>query len=801
MTLHVLKAGQKSRMALLAICCAGLLACSSPTEKANSYYQKGLALMAQGDLLKARLELQNALQIKPDLTGAWFALAQIAEQQGDWEKLFGLLNKVVDRDPRHLEAQIKLGRMLLAAGRLDKALLASDAAFALAPNNAEVLGLRAGVLYKRDDIPGAVLQANAALALNPNNIDALVVLATERLVANDGAKAVEYLDRGLRVNEKNIALQLIKVQAFDALAQTDSAEAVFRKLIALYPETRALRQALAQFYLQHGRTDEAEAEYRAIAAENPAEVQARLDVVRFIGTSKGPKAALQHLQELIASDAGNNQLNFALVAMLQSQGDQAAAETLLRTIIERSANSPDAIKAKGLLAGALLSRGDKSAAQALISEVLAGDKRNEEGLLLKASLEIDEQRIDQAIADLRTILRDAPNSPRALLLQAKAYELSGAFALAQESYLQAYTAGKPATHFAVAYAEFLLQRGQVARAEALATEILQVEPQHVPALRLLAQARINQSNWLGAQAVADDVSKLAGQEEVAEQIRGTLFAARKEYAQSIAAFRRAYEAAPLEVQSMVALARAYVTAGKAPEAMAFLTSVIKANPDNISALLLLGELQVAQADDVAAAQSFQTVIELQPQRAVGYINLANVRVRAGLNAQAQQIIEQGLLRAPGNFELLMARAGIFEVSGRFSEAITAYEGLLKDNAGADMVVNNLASLLSEHGTDQASLLRAYTLAQRFSRSDVAHFKDTLGWASYRLGKLEEALALVASAAKQAPEQPVFRYHLGMIYAAQHKNEQARKELEKALLLAQEHAFANAERAREALSRL
>ncbi|VVN99465.1 tetratricopeptide repeat protein [Pseudomonas fluorescens] len=48
------------------------------------------------------------------------------EQLGDWKKQFGLLNKVVDHDPQHLEVQVKLGRMPLAAGRLDQALAPSD---------------------------------------------------------------------------------------------------------------------------------------------------------------------------------------------------------------------------------------------------------------------------------------------------------------------------------------------------------------------------------------------------------------------------------------------------------------------------------------------------------------------------------------------------------------------------------------------------------------------------------------------------------------------------------------------------
>ena len=793
--------GRTVRSALLAICCVTLLACSAPTEKANSYYQKGLALLAQGDLLKARIELQNALQIKPDHTAALFALAQIAEQQGDWQQLIRLLSKVVDHEPRHLEAQVKLGRMLLAAGRIDQARAAIDAAFDIAPENADVLGLRAGLLYKLDDIPGALLQAHAALALNPSNIDGLVVLMTERLAVNAGPQALEYLDRALRVSDKHLALQLINPQVVDALAQADSGEAVLSRLIAFYPEMRALRPALAQFYQLHGRADAAEVEYRTIAAEHPSEVQLRLDLVRFVATSRGPKAAQQLLRELIASDAANSELNFALVTMLQAQGDQQAAEALLRSIMERSGSSPDGIKAKALLAGVLFSNGSKEAVQALLREVLAGDKRNEEGLLLKARLAIDEHQIDQAIADIRSILHDSPNSPRALLLQARAYEVSGAFALAQESYLRAYEAGRPAAQFAQAYAEFLLRRGQAARAESVANGILRLEPLYAPALRLLAQAQISQGDWVGAQKVAEQLSALAEQQVLAEQVRGELFAARKEYAQSIAAFRRAYAAAPLEVQSMVALARAYVTAGKAPEAIAFLNSVVKNDPENISALLILGELQVAKGDSAAAARSFQTVIELQPQQAQGYLNLAGVKVRAGHGAEAQQIVEQGLLKAPGNFSLRMARADTFALSGDFAEAIRQYQTLLDDHPDAGEAVNSLARLLSEDVTNQASLARAYKLAERFRGSDVATYKDTLGWAGYRLGKFDEAAKLLASAVKQAPEQAVLRYHLGMIYAAQNKPQQARKELEKALELAQGADFAQLDAVREALLKL
>lgn len=780
-----------TRAALLALVFIALGACSSPTETANKYYQKGMALMEQGDLVKARIELKNALQIRPRLTKATFALAQIAEQQGDWAGLFSLLNTVLDQQPQHLQAQIKLGRMLLSTDQLAKAKMASDAALALDANNPEVLGLRAGLLYKQGDTLAAVAHAQAALAIEPSNIDALVVLATERVAANDAEKAIEYLDRSLRGSGRSMALQLIKAPALAFLEREDSFEPVFHRLIALYPQDRALRHVLARFYLAHNRTDDAEAEYRAIAAESPQDIQAGLDVVRFMGENKTAADAVEYLQGLVVIAGNNNELSFVLADMQRAQGDSRAAEAVLRAIMARSGDGFDGSKAKGLLAGVLLSKGDQAAAQVLINEVLAEDSRNEEGLLLKASLEIDAHQFDGAILDLRTILHDSPRSARALLLLAKAHELAGALELAQESYLSAYEAGKPAPQFAGAYVEFLLQRTQFVRAEIIALQMLQVKSQHVPALKLLAQARIGQGDWSGAQAVADELGQLAGQEAAAEQIRGGIFVARNDYPAAITAFRLAYAAAPLDMPAIESLTRTLVLADRTPEAIEFLHSRLKESPQNAAVYLLLGDVQATNEDSAAAALALKQFIILQPLDAGGYANLARVNVGAGRFSEAQQVLDQGLARIPENFQLLLAKASTVESSGHFSEAINAYEGLLKAYPASDVVIDNLARLLSEHSTDREGLVRAYELAQRFRLSHVARFKGTLGWASYRVGKVEEGVALLKEAIRQAPEQPVFHYRLAMCYLALNNQAQARKALETALELSQGVGFPEA----------
>lgn len=786
---------------LVTACVIGLAACSSPTEKANKFYGKGTVFLQQGELDKARIEFQNALQIKEDMTSAWFGLAQVAERKGEWDKMFGFLNKVVDWDPQHLQANIKLGRLLLAAGKLDKALAISDTTMALAKDNAEVLALRAAVLYKLDDRKGAVDLANAALAKEPNNIDALVVLATERLAAKDAGKAIEYLDRSLEVDEKNIALQLIKIQALDALVKLDSAEEVFRKLIAMYPDIRALRHILAQFYLSHGRKDAAEAEYRAVATENSTDVTARLDLVRFVNAVNGQKAAMQELEGMIAKDPSSNDLKFALASMYLAQNSRKAAEAIFQSIIQKAGDNQDGIRARGLLAASFLAGGDKKAAQVLINEVLAKDQRNEQGLLLKASLAMDERQFDQAIADLRSILRDVPDSARALLMLAKVHDLAGSPELAQEHYLKAFQASKQTAAFGMAYGEFLLRRNQPARAEGVAEDILRTAPGNVPAMKLLAQARIGRGDWVGAQAVADDLRKLGDQGQAAEQIHGVVFAARKNYAESIAAFKRAFDAAPLEVQPLVALVRTYLQAGKTDEAIKFLNSVVQASPGNIGARMLQGQLYADGGNKAAAAQAYQAVISQQPKNPAGHVGMANMHLRAGEYAEAEQAVAQGLAAVPGDFSLRLTRAGIYEMSGRFDEAIKLYEELLKERPNADVLANNLASLLTDHRTDKASLARAHGLAQRFKRSEIPQFQDTLGWISYKQGKADEAVQLIGDASKKLPDLPEFRYHLGMSYLAINKKDEARKELEKALSLGDGKNFIGVEQAKQALKGL
>lgn len=778
----------------------GLVACSSPEEKVASFAKKGQSYLQAADLVKARLEFQNALQIAPNNVPSLFGLAEIAERSSDWNRAYGLLSKVVELDPQNLAAQLKLGKLLLAAGQVDKALSVSEAASKIKPDAADVLALRSAVMFKLGDRKAAVDLANQALGHDDKQVDALVVLASDSLLGGEGDGALKYLDRALVNNERDIALQLIKVQALEKMGRLDDAEAIFRKLIGFYPDNKVLRHMLAQFFVMHGKPEKAEATYRDTVKAHPADAEAKLDLVRFLGQTKGQDAAAKELQDLIKAEPKASELKLMLASLRQQQKRRDEARTLWREVMDDADKDPVGLKAQAALAGDLLASGQKPEANKLIAQVLEADARNEPALLLRAGVALDERRLDDAVGDLRTILRDTPSSAQAHAMLGLALEMQGSRDLAQEEYARGAQEGKFAPIYAMPYAEFLMRAGKPRLVEPALRETLQVAPTYLPAYQLLAQSYLNVGDLVSAQKVADLVAKLDNQQVAANQLQGEVAAARRQFDSSIAAYRKAYQLAPDETQPMVALVGSYLRAGKLKEAQSFLQSVLAASPDNLDARLLQARLLAQSGDVPGARQDYDAVLARQPKNTTAWLGLANLQIVAGQLDEADATMQQAIKQAPEDFSLRLARASLMEQRGKSEEAIKMYEQLLKERPNAQVVINNLASLLAETRTTEADFKRAYELAQGLRASTVPQFKDTVGWASYRVGRYAEAAGPLRDAAQAMPGLPVTQFHLGMNLLAQGNKEGARKALQQALDLAAKGApFAQVDDAKKALA--
>lgn len=791
-----------TRMKLLAalLLATQLLACSTPEEKAQKYYKKGMELL-ESSPEKAKLEFQNALQIKKNMAPAMYGLALVAERKADWKGAFGALNAVLEIEPQHIDALVKSGQILLAGNRLDIATERANKALAVNPNYPPALNLHAAIQLKLNNSKEAIEYANKALSLDPKNQDALLVLASERMTAKDQEKALELLDKAIAINEKNMAVHIFRISVLDGAGRIDEADKGFQHMIRVASNPVSIRRSYAEFLAQHNRMTEAEQQLMEIVRGDPKSLEAKINLVKFVAATQGAAKGREKLETFAKAEPENYDLAFALVDYYRGQKDAAAEDRQLQHIIDLAGDSASGYKAKSMLAYKLLALGKRDEANKLIADVLENDQSNQQALLLRAGQQVDAKNYDAAIIDLRTVLRDSPNNYSAAFMLASAHERAGSPELAEEHYLKAFQNSKHASRYGMAYAEFLLRRKHADRAEKVLEDTLNANPRDVQIIRALAQFKLQRGDQIGAQALADKAKLADKSSPVADQIQGAISLSKNDLSASIDAFKRAHQAAPNEGQPVVAVVRSYMQAGKKTEALGFIDSVLKKNPNHMDAWLLKGQLFAATGEMAKSLQVYSDLIRHLPNNPVGYQQLAMAQQLNKDMSAAEQTLQQGLAVAPKDFGLKLIQAGLYENQGKVEDAIKVYEESITIRPDSQVAINNLASMLAENRTDQVSLKRAYELATTLKDSKIPQFLDTYGWACYKVGQFAEAEAALKEVVKTMPDSPIYQYHLAKIYIAKNDKMLAKQALQKAIKAANGRPFRHYEESSELLKTL
>ncbi len=797
--------GRRFSTLKMALACLGLVvlaACDSPEERLESHYEDGATLVENGDDVRAALEFRNALQINPDHVPSLYGLARIEERRANWQAVGSLLNKIVDLDPTHIEATVRLGRIALLAGQIDRALELSNAASELAPDNIDAITFKAAVLLNLEDTEGALAAANAALALDPDNADAVSVLAAERIASGATREAVALLDKQLAKTADNVALQLIKIRALAALEDLEGVEDVLVTLTDLYPETNAFRAALIRLYMNEERYDDAEGQVRAVADASPESLEANLDVIRFLNAVRGVDAAEEEAKKLIArADVNQTSYRQILARLYLDTRRTDEARAVLQEIIVSDAPIDERFGAKNQLAQFSRLEGKLDEARAIIDEILAEDDKNAAALTTRAAILLEERKFDDAILDLRTVLRDEPDSVRAHILLGSAHQANGSIELADDQYARGFEASDGAAAIGLPYAQFLAQRGASDRADQILTMVVQRDPENMDALRALAQIKINNQDWVGAQQVAERLRQLDDESSVVDRIAGLALQGQERFEQSIEAFERSQEAAPDATRPLASLVGAYVRAGQSDRAKQFLESVLETSPNNAFAQVLIAQVLVQEGDFDGAEQAFEKAIERDPSANLTYVSMAGFYASQSQPDKAQETIDRGLEANPDDNTLRLARAGFYEQTGDKESALEQYRLLYEASPNSAILANNYAATLIDARQDRESAEKALQVAQGLLTSTVPQFQDTVGWIYYRLGQYSDAVRYLENAAERLPELAVVRYHLGMAYRATQDFVSAIDEFETVVELSETQDFAEIEEVRQMLEEL
>ena len=756
-----------------------LAGCQTPEQRSQGYFEKGMELLAKNDDLNARVQLTTSLKFNANRIEAWRALAGIDERTKASGPYFQDLRRIVELDPKDIDARLRLARIMFINNGSVAALKLLDAAGEGDKTRADFHALRSTILLKTNDGPAAAREAEQAIKIEPGNLEALIVLASEQYSRGDLDGALQRLNAVSEDLKEDPRIALLKIQIFERKRDLPQAEALLKKLIGTQPQ---LRGQLIQLYIAERKFDDAEKELRGLAAANPADSKAGLDVIRFLVSFRGVSAARDELSAKIKAGGDVFPYQMALVDLDFSQGNLADSVSLLNSLIKAPGSPEHTLAAKIKLAEIKVSQKEFSTAEPIIADILQKDRRNTSGLRLRAIIRIERGQLDNAIADLREALNDQPKSPDLLLLMATAYERSGKPELADRQYADALKSSGLAPAVGLRYVSYLQSRGNVAQAEDVLVEVAGRNPGNLQILSTLAQMRLARQNWAGALAVADAIRAAGNNSGLADQVKAAALAGQNKPDASIAALEDAHTAAPDAVQPVVSLVAAYVRAGKPDKAETLLRDMLKKFPSNAELLVLLGRTQVAKGKADEAQKSFKAAIAQQPKNEAGYSALSAYYAGQKNYGQAIDVIQGGLKELPDNLNLRLTSAGLLIAKGDVEAAIAAYEAILKDQPSSLLAVNNLVSLMLDNRSDERSLERATSLAERLKDSNVPQFRDTYGWAQYKAGKAAEATKVLEGAVDKSPNDAAVRYHLGMSYVATGQAAKAAEQFKAALAL-------------------
>jgi tetratricopeptide (TPR) repeat protein len=153
----------------------------------------------------------------------------------------------------------------------------------------------------------------------------LAALNTGPADAKTAAAALERVDRALALKPDWERAALLKAEVLGKRGN-DEAIAYLQAFTKAYPQSRAARGALAQFYVEQKRLGDARAVFEQLAAEEPDTREYAMGVAILSYQMKDYATAERQFQKLLAKDEdGNVQLYLAQIAEEQKRYEEAIA--------------------------------------------------------------------------------------------------------------------------------------------------------------------------------------------------------------------------------------------------------------------------------------------------------------------------------------------------------------------------------------------------------------------------------------------------------------------------------------------
>lgn len=578
----------------------------------------------------------------------------------------------------------------------------------------------------------------------------------------------------------------------------------------------------ARAAMADGRFQEALDLYRRVIRALPDDAIVRLEYGGLLRDLNVPDEAVRQAKEavrldpklpeahrllgslaLTAAERDPSQLDAAIAQLNAANdlapGDPATAASLARALLiqgnpAQAAQVLDAVPQSRrqpalmrLSAEAKAKSGRSREAEALYRELHEHNPGDREIAAALIELYEEQDRLDEALNILQALKKSDPDS--GALDERIALDLARAGRFGDAENLARQLAARRPENRAIRrlLAQVLFEKGDVPEGERILRGLREADPEDDAAARALASELIRERRFDEASPILDDLLKRAGDDpKKSESKRATLTEL------GFLAFARKDYAAARKILEPFAIAGSDVE----PRALRILLGVCRETQDFAAALAkskaaaALAPRSPEWAADVAEFTA-QTGDKKKGKEMLSALAASEdpERVLAAADAYARlkdfvsaaRVAREGARRFPESDDMLFRLGSSLERAGDFSAAEDTFLKLLALRPNDSAAQNYLGYMWADKNV---RLVEAYALIEKAVAREPRNgaYLDSLGWACFRLGKLEAAERNLLEAHRREPDDPTIEEHLGDFQARQGNIDKAITHWERALTL-------------------
>jgi TonB family protein len=229
------------------------------------------------------------------------------------------------------------------------------------------------------------------------------------------------------------------------------------------------------------------------------------------------------------------------------------------------------------------------------------------------------------------------------------------------------------------------------------------------------------------------------------------------------------------------LSRIYHDTGRYEEAAQALSKASQLNPDDCTALLALGDVYGHLHRFEEAETTVRKVLRINPELGQAHLLLAHALFAQKKMAEAEAALKRGIDLAPNDANGQLLLGSVLAHNGQRAEAEAAYRHVLQLDPNNPLALNNVGYSMVERNEN---LPQALQMIQRAVNAEPGngYYLDSLGWAYFKLGNIDEAERYLTEAARIVTSSPGIQEHLGDLYQRRNKTQEARAAWQKGLSL-------------------